>query len=82
MTSSDLGEVQDKTAADVVSVFVPTTPNPTSGFVLMVPEHEVIYLDMPVEDGLKMIISMGVVVPDSTAYMLQQQKRPGAETRP
>ena len=81
MTSSDLGEVQDKTAADVVSVFVPTTPNPTSGFVLMVPEHEVIYLDMSVEDGLKMIISMGVVVPDSTLYRLKQQHS-GAAVQP
>jgi uncharacterized membrane protein len=64
MTSDQLGEVQQKTESDVIGVFIPTTPNPTSGFVLMVPEHEVIYLDMPVEQGLKMIISMGTVVPD------------------
>lgn len=63
MTSSDLGEVQEKTATDVVSVFIPTTPNPTSGFVLMVQRSEVIEMDMTVEEGLKMIISMGVVVP-------------------
>lgn len=63
MTSSDLGEVQEKTAGDVVSVFIPTTPNPTSGFVLMVQRSEVIEMDMTVEEGLKMIISMGVVVP-------------------
>lgn len=63
MTSSDLGEVQQKTAGDVVSVFIPTTPNPTSGFVLMVQKSEVIEMDMSVEEGLKMIISMGVVVP-------------------
>ncbi len=63
MTSSDLGEVQAKTAGDVVSVFIPTTPNPTSGFVLMVQKSEVIEMDMSVEEGLKMIISMGVVVP-------------------
>jgi uncharacterized membrane protein len=63
MTSSDLGEVQAKTAGDVVSVFIPTTPNPTSGFVLMVQRSEVIEMDMTVEEGLKMIISMGVVVP-------------------
>jgi len=62
-TSDDLGEVQDKTGEHVVSVFIPTTPNPTSGFVLLVPESDVIELDMSVEDGLKMIISMGVVVP-------------------
>jgi len=63
MTSDDLGEVQDKTDAKVISVFIPTTPNPTSGFVLMVPATDVIELEMSVEDGLKMIISMGVVVP-------------------
>jgi uncharacterized membrane protein len=63
MTSDNLGEVQAKTTSDVISVFIPTTPNPTSGFVLMVPECDVIHLDMSVEEGLKMIISMGVVVP-------------------
>jgi len=63
MTSDDLGEVQEKISAKVISVFIPTTPNPTSGFVLMVPKEDVIELEMSVEDGLKMIISMGVVVP-------------------
>jgi uncharacterized membrane protein len=63
MTSDDLGEVQVKAGADLISVFVPTTPNPTSGFVIMLPKEDVIELDMSVEDGLKMIISMGVVVP-------------------
>lgn len=63
MTSENLGEVQDKTESKVISVFIPTTPNPTSGFVLMVPVDDVIELEMSVEDGLKMIISMGVVVP-------------------
>lgn len=63
MTSDSLGEVQAKTTSDVISVFIPTTPNPTSGFVLMVPNCDVIHLDMSVEEGLKMIISMGVVVP-------------------
>lgn len=64
MTSDQLGEVQQKTQHDVIGVFIPTTPNPTSGFVLMVPRNEVISLDMTVEQGLKMIISMGTVVPD------------------
>mgnify|MGYP005996028735 FL=1 len=73
MTSDDLGEVQDKTIANVISVFIPTTPNPTSGFVLMVPESDVIELDMAVEEGLKMIISMGVVVPNSEAYQKKIQ---------
>ncbi len=62
-TASELGEVQAKTGADVVCCFVPTTPNPTSGFIIMVPRHEVRVLDMEVDDALKMIISLGVVVP-------------------
>ncbi len=73
MTSDDLGEVQTKTSADVVSVFIPTTPNPTSGFVIMVPKSEAIELEMSVEDGLKMIISMGVVVPTSKKEELTAQ---------
>lgn len=63
-TGSNLGEVQQRTGADVVAVFVPTTPNPTSGFVVMVPREEIVELDMSVDEGLKMIISMGVVVPE------------------
>ena len=62
-TSQDLGEVQGKTGEDLVCVFVPTTPNPTSGLILMVPKQDVIELDMGVEDALKMVISLGVVVP-------------------
>ena len=62
-TSETLGEVQDKTSVDVITVFVPTTPNPTSGFIIMVPRNEVIELSMSVDQGLKMIISLGVVVP-------------------
>ena len=62
-TSQNLGEIQEKIGDDVVCVFVPTTPNPTSGLILMVPEEDVIELDMNVEDALKMVISLGVVVP-------------------
>jgi len=57
------GEVQHRLGIEVVNVFVPTTPNPTSGFFLMVPKEDVIELDMSIDDGLKMIISAGVVVP-------------------
>ena len=63
-TSQNLGEIQEKTGEEVVCVFIPTTPNPTSGLILMVPEQDVIELDMNVEDALKMVISLGVVVPD------------------
>jgi uncharacterized membrane protein len=62
-TSIQLEEIQARTSEDVICVFVPTTPNPTSGFILMVPRSEVIELDMDVEAALKMVVSLGVVVP-------------------
>lgn len=62
-TGSTVGEVQDKISDEVVTVFVPTTPNPTSGFILMIAKKNTIKLDMSVDEGLKMIISLGVVVP-------------------
>ena len=62
-TSESLGEVNMKMPGHMVSVFVPTTPNPTSGFLLMVPQEDMIELDMSVDDALKMIISLGVIVP-------------------
>lgn len=62
------GELQarlnEKGYADVISVFLPTTPNPTSGFLLYVPENDVIYLDMKIEDAAKLIISAGLVYPN------------------
>lgn len=64
LTGECKGEVQDKTAARLMNVFVPTTPNPTSGMLILVPDKEVIYLDMTVEEGLKLIVSAGVVVPE------------------
>ena len=63
-TGTGLGELESRTGKDVVAVFVPTTPNPTSGFVLVVPREDVIELDMSVDEGLKLIISMGVAVPE------------------
>ncbi len=66
-TSSQLGEVQAKTGEDVVCCFVPTTPNPTSGLVIIVPRKDVRVLDMDVDEALKMLISLGVVVPAWTA---------------
>ncbi len=63
VTNSDLGEIQHRTGREVVGVYVPTTPNPTSGFNLMIPREQVIELDMSVDEALRMIISLGVVVP-------------------
>lgn len=63
-TSSDLGEVQAHTGQEVVCVFVPTTPNPTSGFIILVPKDDVIELEMTVDEALHMIVSLGVIVPE------------------
>jgi uncharacterized membrane protein len=57
------GEVQSHLGTDMVSVYVPTTPNPTSGFFLMLPRSEVIELDMSVDEALTYVISMGSVAP-------------------
>ncbi len=62
-TSELVGEIQSRTEDDVVCVFLPTTPNPTSGFLLFIPKHELVPLDMRVDEGLRMIISLGVAVP-------------------
>lgn len=72
VTGEGVGEVQDKTADKVINLFVPTTPNPTSGFFLMVPEKDVVPLEMSVQEGLKMIISGGMITPD-------EKKAPGSE---
>jgi len=69
-TQDTKGMVQDALDCDVVSVFLPTTPNPTSGFLLFVPKTEIIELDMPVEEALKLVISGGAIVPQS------REKRP------
>ncbi len=69
LTVETKGEVGDKTKAesgdDMVSLFLPTTPNPTSGFLLFAPRKDVIKLDMSVEDAAKLIISAGMVSPDT-----------------
>ena len=71
-TSSDLGEVQGRTGEEVLGCFVPTTPNPTSGFIIVVPKKDVQVLDMEVDEALKMIISLGVVVPTWRAEQTQE----------
>ena len=63
ITSEELEEVQAKTEQDVVCVFVPTTPNPTTGFIVLVPRDEVVRLDMTVDEAVKMLLTLGVVVP-------------------
>ena len=62
-TGEGTGEIRRKTGRELINVFIPTTPNPTSGFFLMFPREDVIELDMSVDDGLKMLLSVGVVQP-------------------
>ena len=62
-TKDNKGEISKKTNKNLVNVFVPTTPNPTSGFLLMFPREEVIYLDMSFEDASKFIVSAGTSNP-------------------
>ena len=64
LTGHPGGDVVNHLKGEYVSVYVPTTPNPTSGFFLMMPKKDIIELDMSVDDALKYIISMGVVTPD------------------
>jgi uncharacterized membrane protein len=72
VTGVGAGEVQDRTGETVLNVFLPTTPNPTSGWYVLVPEKDVIELEMSVEDAFKLIVSGGMVVPG----------RPPAESQP
>jgi uncharacterized membrane protein len=67
LTSKHQGEAQAHIGTDTWTVFVPTTPNPTSGFLLMLPRQEIVELEMSVGDGMKMIISGGAVVPPRPA---------------
>lgn len=62
-TGDSAGEVQAKTGEPVTTVFIPTTPNPTSGFIILVPTKDVVELDMNVDEALKMVISLGMVEP-------------------
>ena len=63
VTGTTVGEVQGLTDATMINVFVPATPNPTTGFLLFVPERDVHVLDMTVEEGIKLVISGGIVAP-------------------
>ncbi|MGH8719577.1 MAG: DUF502 domain-containing protein [Burkholderiales bacterium] len=64
LTGKPGGDIVNHLSGDYVSVFVPTTPNPTSGFVLMLPRSDVIELDMTVDEAIRYVISMGVVAPE------------------
>ena len=63
ITGTTKGEVQNLTEEETVNIFLPTTPNPTSGFLLFVPKSDVVPLEMSVEEAVKMVISGGIVTP-------------------
>ena len=64
VTRENTGEISDKTKKNLLNVFVPTTPNPTSGFLLMFPKEEVIYLDLTFEEASRFIVSAGTAEPE------------------
>lgn len=72
LTGTPGGEVASRLGGDFVSVYVPTTPNPTSGFFLMMPRADIQVLDMSVDAALKYIVSMGVVAPGAIRPELEQ----------
>ena len=63
-TKDNRGEISKKTNKNLINVFVPTTPNPTSGFLLFLPRKDVKILNMTIEEGIKMVISGGIVTPN------------------
>ncbi|WP_069649334.1 DUF502 domain-containing protein [Caloranaerobacter ferrireducens] len=65
ITSESPKEISEKTKAECVSLFIPTTPNPTSGMFIIVPKDKVTYLDMDVEEAIKLIVSGGLVTPET-----------------
>lgn len=69
LTGAAAPEIERRAGEPMVSVFVPTTPNPTSGFFLMLPRREVVELDMSVDEGLRLLLSMGVVAPGPGAQV-------------
>ena len=64
LQKKNTGEITNKTKKNLINVFIPTTPNPTSGFLLMFPKDEVIYLDLTFEQASKFIVSAGTSNPD------------------
>lgn len=74
ITGTTEGEVQNITEEECINIFLPTTPNPTSGFLLFVPKKELIPLSMTVEEAIKMVISGGIVTPPDRRPEAEQQE--------
>ena len=77
ITSEQAAEVYEKTNKKCVCIFIPTTPIPTGGFLIIVPEEKVIKLDMSVEDGFKYIISIGAISQERSAVSRLPRQEPG-----
>jgi uncharacterized membrane protein len=75
ITGTTEGEVQELTEDEVINVFLPTTPNPTSGFLLFVPRRDLVYLSMTIEEGIKMVVSGGIVTPPDMRLPSERGKR-------
>ena len=71
VTGETKGEVQSLNKSQLINVFIPTTPNPTSGFLLFIPKEDLVYMDMKVEDAVKMVISGGIVTPPENKKKLK-----------
>ena len=78
LTGAPRGEVAEKLGADRISVYVPTTPNPTSGYFLIVPRSDVIELELSVDEALKYVISMGVASPTAARRLIAGNTAPDA----
>ncbi|MBG0778189.1 MAG: DUF502 domain-containing protein [Desulfovibrionaceae bacterium] len=75
VTGVSTGEIQEKTHQKVLNVFVPTTPNPTSGFYLIVPEDDVVPLEMGVEDAFRLLMSGGILSPEKRKHKTAPPRR-------
>jgi len=80
VTSEEQEEVQARTGRKVMCVFVPATPNPTSGFLMMVPVEKVIKLEMSVAEAIKYIVSLGAILPESSPSLRRVDKIPAGES--
>ncbi|MCU7795705.1 MAG: DUF502 domain-containing protein [Candidatus Thiodiazotropha sp. (ex Myrtea spinifera)] len=82
LTSDEQGPVQQATGQEVISVYVPTTPNPTGGYFVLVPKDDVREIDLSVDDGLKLLLSMGAVNPLEKEAIASTDGLAEAEPRP
>lgn len=79
ITSDAKGEVQDITEEELINIFIPTTPNPTSGMLIMVPSQDLIPLSMSIEDGIKLIVSGGMLVPGYPGHLKKTKEETDSE---